>query len=96
MTKREAIHNLVALTLSSQQSLLPVVLTKAGPLPATAPTALIRDSGIISLIPPTDKIFLIILKSSEVMLLPPEYTEIKNKMAMLSQCERCGIIAINE
>jgi hypothetical protein len=70
----------------------PATLTKAGPLPANAPTALIRDSGTISLIPITDKIFPIIVKSSEVALLPPAYTETKNKIVRLFHWEREGTI----
>jgi len=74
----------------SAQKLSPVlvILTKAGPLLATAPAALMRDSGTISLIPPTDKIFPTIVKSSEVALRPPVYTETKNKLDILCQWVR--------
>jgi hypothetical protein len=48
-----------------------------------APAALIRDSGTISLIPPTDKTFPIIVKSSEVVLLPAEYTKAKTKSQVI-------------
>lgn len=47
-----------------------------------------RDSGTISLIPPTDKIFPTIVKSSKVALHPPVYTETKNKLEILSVGEK--------
>ena len=67
---------------------VPVILTKAAPLLATTPAALMRDYGTISLIPPTDKIFPTIVKSSEVALRLPVYTETKNKLEILCQCVR--------
>jgi len=81
-------HTLNASLSAQKLSPIPVILTKAGPLLATDPAALMRDSGSISLIPPIDKIFPTILKTSEVALHPPVYTETKIKIEILCQWVR--------